>query len=72
MFSYGSAFAYPAAQLGLARALAGDGKTDASRQAYEEFFAGWKGADSDIPMLVEAKREYAALAQALPRGVAHR
>ncbi|MBM3746459.1 MAG: tetratricopeptide repeat protein [Acidobacteria bacterium] len=60
-FVYGAAFAYPAAQVGLARALAMEGKVGASRKAYEEFLAGWSLADSGIPILVQARREYAAL-----------
>jgi tetratricopeptide (TPR) repeat protein len=60
----GSAFLYPAAQLGLARALAMAGRVEESRKAYEEFFAGWSRADPDIPILVQARREYAALARA--------
>jgi DNA-binding winged helix-turn-helix (wHTH) protein/tetratricopeptide (TPR) repeat protein len=47
----------PAAQLGLARALAAGGDTDASRRAYEQFFAWWKGADADLPLLAQARRE---------------
>ncbi len=61
-FSYaGCTFAYPAAQLGLARALAVKGDVEASRKQYEEFLALWKQADSDIPLLLKAKAEYAAL-----------
>ncbi len=37
-------------------ALAGD--TTQSRKAYEEFFALWKDADTDLPILIEAKEEY--------------
>jgi hypothetical protein len=32
-----------------------------ARQAYEEFFKYWDKADADAPLLVTAKREYAAL-----------
>lgn len=60
-FTYGAGYAYPAARLGLARALAKAGQSEASRKAYEEFLAGWKQADSDIPILIQAKAEYAAL-----------
>ena len=45
--------------LGRARALAGD-KTGA-RTAYQDFFALWKEADPDIPILHAAKAEYAKL-----------
>jgi eukaryotic-like serine/threonine-protein kinase len=57
----GAAFAYPAAQVGLARALAIEGQFPASRRVYEEFFAGWKQADANIPLLLQARREYARL-----------
>jgi serine/threonine protein kinase/predicted Zn-dependent protease len=52
---------YPLAQLGLARAAALAGDTAKSRQAYQNFFALWKDADADIPILIEAKQEYARL-----------
>ena len=46
-------------QLGRAYALAGDaGK---ARAAYEDFFRLWKDADTDIPILIAAKAEYAKL-----------
>ena len=46
-------------QLGRARALAGD--NPGARGAYQDFFALWKDADPDIPILKEAKAEYAKL-----------
>ena len=46
-------------QLGRAYALAGD-KTKA-RAAYQDFLTLWKDADSDIPVLKEAKAEFAKL-----------
>jgi tetratricopeptide (TPR) repeat protein/predicted Ser/Thr protein kinase len=49
------------AQLGLARARAAAGDAAASRLEYDKFFALWKDADPDVPILLEAKREYAAL-----------
>ncbi len=48
-------------QLGRARAISGD-KTGA-RTAYQDFFALWKDADPDVPILKEAKAEYAKLPQ---------
>jgi hypothetical protein len=51
----------PLARLGLARAAALAGDTAGSRKAYEDFFAMWKDADPDIPILQEARREYAKL-----------
>jgi len=32
-----------------------------TKAAYQDFFALWKDADSDIPILREAKREYSKL-----------
>jgi len=52
---------WPLAHLGLARALAMQGDVPKSRQAYEQFFQLWKDADSDVPLLLEAKREYGRL-----------
>ena len=46
-------------QLGRAFALAGD-KTKA-RAAYQDFLTLWKDADPDIPVLEQAKTEYARL-----------
>lgn len=41
-----------------ARVLALAGDKARSRQAYEEFFALWKDADADLPILIEATNEY--------------
>jgi serine/threonine protein kinase/tetratricopeptide (TPR) repeat protein len=49
---------WPLAHLGLARAAALEGDVAKSRQAYENFFWLWKEADADLPILIEAKREY--------------
>ena len=46
-------------QLGRAYALQGD--TTKARAAYQDFFTLWKDADPDIPILKEAKAEYAKL-----------
>jgi tetratricopeptide (TPR) repeat protein len=54
-------YLYPLSQLGLARAHALAGDTAQSRKAYEAFFELWKDADPDIPILLEAKAEYAKL-----------
>jgi tetratricopeptide (TPR) repeat protein len=51
----------PLAQLGLARARALAGDTAGARRAYQDFLALWKDADPDIPILQEAKAEYAKL-----------
>ena len=47
--------------IGLAGAAAIAGDTTKSRQAYQDFFALWKDADADIPILIEAKQEYEKL-----------
>jgi eukaryotic-like serine/threonine-protein kinase len=54
-------FYYPLAELGLARALAAQHDTAGARPAYQDFFAMWKGADPDMPVLKQAKAEYAKL-----------
>jgi tetratricopeptide (TPR) repeat protein len=47
------------AHLGIARAYALQGDTAKARVAYQDFFALWKDADPDIPVLISAKSEYA-------------
>jgi tetratricopeptide (TPR) repeat protein len=49
------------ARLGLARAYAMEGNTAKARAAYQDFLTLWKDADPDIPILKEAKAEYAKL-----------
>ena len=46
-------------QLGRARAEIGDAA--GARTAYQDFFALWKDADPDVPILKDAKSEYAKL-----------
>jgi serine/threonine protein kinase/tetratricopeptide (TPR) repeat protein len=46
-------------QLGRARSLSGDNA--GARTAYQDFLALWKDADPDVPILKEAKAEYAKL-----------
>ena len=46
-------------QLGRAYAISGD--TGQARTAYQDFFALWKDADPDVPILKEARAEYAKL-----------
>jgi eukaryotic-like serine/threonine-protein kinase len=50
-----------ASQLGLARAYAMQRDVAKSRAAYEALFSEWKTADPDIPILKQAKAEYAKL-----------
>jgi serine/threonine protein kinase/tetratricopeptide (TPR) repeat protein len=52
---------YPLARLGLGRAYALQGDAAKAKQAYQDFFATWKDADLDVPILKEAKAEYAKL-----------
>lgn len=52
---------YPLAQLGLARARVLEGDQPGARTAYQDFFAAWKNADTDIPVLKQARAEYAKL-----------
>ena len=52
---------YALSHLGLARAYALQGDSAKSRTAYQDFFALWKDADPDIPILKQAKAEYAKL-----------
>ncbi len=49
------------AKLGLARAYALEGDSAKARVAYQDFFALWKDADPNVPILVAAKSEYAKL-----------
>ena len=47
--------------LGLGRAYALQHDFQKSRTAYQDFFALWKDADPDLPILKQAKAEYAKL-----------
>jgi len=49
------------ARLGMARAYALQGNPIKAQAAYQDFFTLWKDADPDIPILKEAKAEYAKL-----------
>jgi eukaryotic-like serine/threonine-protein kinase len=51
----------PLARLGLGRAYALQGDTAKARTSYQDFFALWKDADPDLPILKQAKAEYAKL-----------
>lgn len=54
---------YPLAHLGVARAAALTGDLTQSSKAYEAFFAVWKEADADLPILRDARREYELVAK---------
>jgi predicted Zn-dependent protease len=49
------------AQLQLGRAYALSGDQTKAKIAYQDFLTLWKGADPDIPVLKQAKAEYAKL-----------
>ncbi|MGA7155459.1 MAG: winged helix-turn-helix domain-containing protein [Acidobacteriaceae bacterium] len=52
---------YPLAHLGAARAYASQRDAAASKREYEALFARWTGGDSDLPLLRQAREEYARL-----------
>src|SRR6202158_5953186 len=52
---------FAAAQLELGRLFQKEGDVPKARIAYQNFFAAWKDADPDVPLLHEAKAEYAKL-----------
>ena len=45
----------PTAQARIARA---QGDTAKARKAYQDFFALWKDADANLPILIEARKDY--------------
>jgi eukaryotic-like serine/threonine-protein kinase len=51
----------PLAQLGVARAYVVKGDVAKAKTAYQDFLGMWKDADGDVPVLVEAKKEYGKL-----------
>jgi tetratricopeptide (TPR) repeat protein len=66
--SWGSTWRYPnwglyysISYLGLARASVLAGDTAKAKKAFQDFFELWKDADPDIPILQQAKAEYAGL-----------
>jgi eukaryotic-like serine/threonine-protein kinase len=52
---------YPVSYVGLARGAALAGDVPRARKAYEDFLMLWKDADPNIPILKQAKAEYAKL-----------
>jgi tetratricopeptide (TPR) repeat protein/predicted Ser/Thr protein kinase len=52
---------FPMAYLGEGRAWTLAGDSVKAKQAYEAFLSLWANADSDLPVLAKAKKEYAAL-----------
>jgi eukaryotic-like serine/threonine-protein kinase len=55
----GSCWSAPLAKLGTARAQAMSGSTSRAKEAYARFLDLWKGADTEIPTLKQAKAEAA-------------
>src|SRR5579862_754053 len=52
---------HPLAHLGLGRAYLLTGDTAKAKASYQDFLALWKDADPDIPILKQARAEYAKL-----------
>jgi len=52
---------YPLPHLRQARAFAQSGDSATARRAYDAFLSAWTDADADVPVLVDARREYARL-----------
>ena len=52
---------YALSYLGMARAYILAGEATQAKDAYEKFFALWKTADPDLPVLRQARAEYAKL-----------
>ncbi len=52
---------YSLAHVGLGRAYALQGDAPKAKAAYQDFFAIWKDADADVPVLKTAKAEYEKL-----------
>jgi eukaryotic-like serine/threonine-protein kinase len=52
---------YPLAHLAMGRAQAAAHDRDRARIYYKDFFTLWKGADPELPIVAEAKKEFAAL-----------
>jgi hypothetical protein len=52
---------YSLSHLGMARAFALSADKAKARKAFEDFFEWWRDADPDIPILQQAKAEYAQM-----------
>jgi eukaryotic-like serine/threonine-protein kinase len=66
--SWGATWLYPnwglyysISYVGLARGSVLAGDTAKARKAFQDFFALWKDADQDLPILIDAKKDFAAL-----------
>jgi tetratricopeptide (TPR) repeat protein len=58
---HGPDYTAPAAQLELARVYQKQGDAAKARVAYQNFISMWRDADPDVPLLLQAKSEYAKL-----------
>jgi hypothetical protein len=52
---------YSLSYLGMARGFALAGDTAKAKKAFQDLFELWKDADADIPILKQAKADYAKL-----------
>ncbi|MEO8130741.1 MAG: hypothetical protein ABI822_26825, partial [Bryobacteraceae bacterium] len=52
---------YSISYLGVAGGSQLAGDTAKARKTFQNFFALWKDADQDLPLLIQAKKDYAAL-----------
>jgi tetratricopeptide (TPR) repeat protein len=59
--AYNNGSPYALSFLGLGRAYAMAGDKANAKKAYDVFFSEWKNADADLPVIAEAKKEYAQL-----------
>jgi eukaryotic-like serine/threonine-protein kinase len=59
--AYNTGSPYALSYLGLGRAFAMTGNKPDAKKAYDVFFSEWKNADPDLPVIAEAKKEYAQL-----------
>jgi tetratricopeptide (TPR) repeat protein len=57
---------YSLSYLGMARGFALAGDTAKAKKAFQDFFELWKDADADIPILKQAKAEYAPVRRGSP------
>jgi len=55
---------YPLTEYHLAESYRRSGQTGQARAAYQQFLQVWKGADADVPEVVDAKRELLKLSPA--------
>jgi tetratricopeptide (TPR) repeat protein len=59
--AYNTFTPYALSYLGMGRAYAMAGDKPNAKKAYDVFFTEWKNADADLPVIAEAKKEYAQL-----------